>query len=192
MREVERVSKMHTAAIIEMDAERDRKICVSLDLKVTGANRELAQWLIDHPRYTASVVAEWLGCGETRIKTLRRWAEGRFQGAPYNQPVRQERDERRRHGADAPLISQENFENDNPERETGLDDEAEVEDPERVIKNLLIDLDRNAAAARAYGKIFKVSSFDAGMKKQISEAIDRLISKWRLTQVTLARKERSE
>ena len=33
---------MHTAAIIEMDAERDRKTCVSLDLKVTGANRELA------------------------------------------------------------------------------------------------------------------------------------------------------
>ena len=45
---------------------------------------------------------------------------------------------------------------------------------------------------RAYGKIFKVSSFDAGMKKQISEAIDRLTSKWCLTQVTLARKERSE
>jgi hypothetical protein len=90
------------------------------------------------------------------------------------------------------LKSHDNFEDDNPERETGLDDEAEVEDPERVIKNLLIDLDRHAAAARAYGKIFNVSSFDAGMKKQIREAIDKLINKWRLTQATLARKERSE
>jgi hypothetical protein len=196
MREVERVSKMHTAAIIEMDAERDRKICVSLDLKVTGANRELAQWLADHNHYSGMLVAGWLGCGETRILALRRWVKSGFDDALHPTKERQRREERRlenpRIAADSPLKLQENFENDNPERETGLDDEAEVEDPERVIKNLLIDLDRHAAAARAYGKIFKVSSFDAGMKKQISEAIDRLISKWRLTQVRLARKERSE
>jgi hypothetical protein len=29
----------------ETDAERDRKTCIALDQKVTGANRELAQWL---------------------------------------------------------------------------------------------------------------------------------------------------
>jgi hypothetical protein len=38
-----------TAVIIEMDEERDRKACIALDLKVTAANRELAQWLLDHP-----------------------------------------------------------------------------------------------------------------------------------------------
>ena len=50
-----------TAEIIEVDAERDRKICVSLDLKVIGANRELAQWLIEHS-YSNREVAGWLGC----------------------------------------------------------------------------------------------------------------------------------
>jgi hypothetical protein len=88
MREVERVSKMHTAAIIEMDAERDRKICVSLDLKVTGAIRELAQWLVDHPRYTNSIVAIWLGCDETRIRRLRKWANEGFEALPNSRSKR--------------------------------------------------------------------------------------------------------
>jgi hypothetical protein len=184
-----------TAEIIEMDAERDRKTCISLDLKVTGANRELAQWLVDHPNYSGMLVAGWLGCGETRVLSLRRWAKSGFDDVLNPTAERQRRSERQlndpRSTADQPLNSQDNFKDDNPEREVGLDDEAEVEKPERVIRHLLIDLDRHAAQARTYGKIFKVSSFDAGMKKQISDAIDKLISKWRLTQATLARKERS-
>ena len=72
-----------SAQIVEMDQERDRKTCLSLDLRVTGANHELGQWLVDHPRYSAPVVAGWLGCGETRIKELRRWAAGGFIGAPH-------------------------------------------------------------------------------------------------------------
>jgi hypothetical protein len=186
-----------TAEIIEMDAERDRKICVSLDLKVIGANRELAQWLIEHS-YSNREVAGWLGCDHSRVQRLRKWAKGGFVGTAFdsfNKPDHRDPSHGHRQSGAArhqeALNSQENFEDDNPERETGLDDEAEVEDPERVIKSLLIDLDRHATAARTYNKVFKVSSFDAGMKKQISEAIDKLISKWRLTQATLARKERS-
>jgi hypothetical protein len=51
----------HLGAVIvdEIDEieQRDRKICISLDRKVSGANHELAQWLIDHPRYSQRVVA---------------------------------------------------------------------------------------------------------------------------------------
>jgi hypothetical protein len=38
---------------IEMDEERARKECLALDLKVAGANRELAQWILDNPRWSA-------------------------------------------------------------------------------------------------------------------------------------------
>jgi hypothetical protein len=34
---------------IEMDVGRDRKSCIALDQKVKNAERELAQWRIDHP-----------------------------------------------------------------------------------------------------------------------------------------------
>src|SRR5262245_48717053 len=71
---------MMTASIIEMDEERDRKTCVQLDLKVTGPNHELAQWLLDHPRYPNTVVARWLGCNESRIRKLRQWAKEGFVG----------------------------------------------------------------------------------------------------------------
>jgi len=67
-----------TAVIIEMDEERARKECLALDLKVAGANRELAQWLLDHPQYRAAHVARGVGSGETKIKQLRRWAQSGF------------------------------------------------------------------------------------------------------------------
>jgi hypothetical protein len=65
-------------AIIEMDKERDRKTCIALDQKVAGANRELAQWLLDHPRYAGAAVASWLGCEKRRIERLRKWAKNGF------------------------------------------------------------------------------------------------------------------
>jgi hypothetical protein len=43
----------------ERDVERDRQACIALDAKVTEATRELAQWLKDHPHYSAPVVANW-------------------------------------------------------------------------------------------------------------------------------------
>lgn len=101
----------HVAQIVEMDPERDRKTCVALDLKTRGADRELAQWLLDHPRYKAPEVARWLGCSETRIKRLRRWAEGAFIGAPSNDKKRQER-ESRHHGADGSLRTNNNSKSD--------------------------------------------------------------------------------
>jgi hypothetical protein len=50
----------------------------SLDLKVIGADRKLAQWLLNHPKYSAPVVAGWLGCSEGRIRQLRKWASDGF------------------------------------------------------------------------------------------------------------------
>jgi hypothetical protein len=176
---------MHTAAIIEMDAERDRKICVSLDLKVTGANRELAQWLLDHPRYSAPVVAGWLGCEERRIQRLRAWARDGFIDLPSSRYKR-----RPTPVSDSALKSQENFQDDDPEHDMSIDADR-VEDPDKVEEDVLYQLSRHGAWADGYRKVFKVSSFDAEAKKRISIAIDKLIKKWRLTQATLARKERS-
>jgi hypothetical protein len=173
---------MHTAAIIEMDAERDRKICVSLDLKVTGASRELAQWLLDHPRYSAPVVAGWLGCGDTRIKRLRQWAERGCQGAPSNPPSRQVRE--RRHGADAPLISQGNLVGDTHHVDP---DQGEVADPLEVRDNFLDTTNQHISVAGAYKKIFKLSSFASGTTDEINEAINRLIAKWRSVQAILTK-----
>ena len=92
--------------------------------------------------------------------------------------------------ADGPLKSQENFQDDNPERDTPLEADM-VEDPEKVTEDFLFALARQGAWADGYKKVFKVSSFDAEAKRRISMAIDKLISKWRSTQATLARKERS-
>jgi hypothetical protein len=41
------------------ECERDREACIALDQKVTSAERELAQWLANHP-YPDPIVAEWL------------------------------------------------------------------------------------------------------------------------------------
>src|SRR5512143_2180792 len=84
-KETAMIPQQNPTAIIEFAEERDRKHCVALDRKVDGANRELAQWLLDHPIYTAPQVAGWLGCGVTRIKDLRRWAVGGFEKTPSDE-----------------------------------------------------------------------------------------------------------
>jgi hypothetical protein len=66
-------------AFIESDIERDRKECVRLDLKVSGANRELAEWVANHS-YSNVEVAGWLTCNESRIRKLRKWAKEGFVG----------------------------------------------------------------------------------------------------------------
>jgi hypothetical protein len=62
---------------IAVDAE-----VIALDAKAIDSAREFAQWLVDHPHYSAPVIAEWLNCEESRIKSLRQWAKGGFQGPP--------------------------------------------------------------------------------------------------------------
>ena len=52
-----------------------------LGLTIKGRNRELAQLIFDHPQNSAPVIAGWLGCGQTRVKELRRWAKSGFDGA---------------------------------------------------------------------------------------------------------------
>jgi hypothetical protein len=174
------------AAIIEMDTERDRKTCVALDLKVSGANRELAQWLMDHPRYSSRVVAEWLGCHHTKILLWRKWANGGFVGAPFgyeNHP------DKRQLGAvlhQETLKSKENFEDDT------FEPDGNVEEPRKVIGNVLDTIRQSKAVAEAYRKILKVSPFDSAAKKQISDEIEWLIRKWRSVQSTLATKGKAD
>ena len=42
----------------DLEVERDRKACVALDLKVKEANRELAQWRLDHPVTASAEISE--------------------------------------------------------------------------------------------------------------------------------------
>lgn len=165
------------AAIIEMDVERDRKACVALDLKVTGANRELAQWIADH-RYPNTRIAEWLGCSEARIRRLRDWAEEGFNGLPNS------RYKRSSPATNDPLKSQENSGPIAPEE----DDESQIESPQVIKENLLDTVSRHSAWAVAFRRFFKLSSFDEETEKEISSAIDQLISKWRAAQAALTRK----
>jgi hypothetical protein len=162
-------------AIIEAAEEHDRKECIALDKKVDGANRELAQWLRDHPIYTAPEVAKWLNCGETRIKNLRSWANKAFEGKPF-------RPGNQRARADEALKTNDNFDDDT------FEPSDEVEDPHHVLMNVLDSIKDSKAVAEAYRKIFKVSSFDREAKAEIYNAINQLIVKWRTVQSTLNRK----
>jgi len=164
---------------IEMDEERDRKACLALDLKVTSANRELAQWLVDHPRYSAALVSRWLSCGDTRIKQLRRWAASGFcdDKHPTAERRRYADNRDRPRAADAPLET-----NDNS------DDEAEVAPPEQIEDNLNHYLDRMNHFAKTFKYHFKLSSFDREAEARMITAIDRMIEKWRSTQATLTRR----
>jgi hypothetical protein len=169
--------------IYELDTRRDRKTCISLDNKVDGANRKLAQWLVDHPQLSAPVVAKWLGCGETRIKELRRWATGGFVGSVSQRSTRQRFDrEDRRHHADALLKSKEDF------KDNVIEVVETVEDAAVVRKNILNSISDAKGVAEAYRKILKISSFDRATKIEISDAINLLIRKWRSVQSTLAAK----
>ena len=173
---------MPECAIIEFDIERDRKTCISLDARVAGANRELAQWLMDHPRYTGETVAGWLGCGPSRIKDLRTWAKEGFEKTPT-----QKRKERAnyftgselagRSSGQQVLKSQENF-----------GEEDLVEDPRQVMSTMLETISRQKAIAESYRKICKVSSFDPETEVRLNKAIVGLISKWRSIQATLTAK----
>jgi hypothetical protein len=75
--------------------------------------------------------------------------------------------------------------NQNFKDDTFEPDES-VEEPKQVHMNVLDTIEQSKAVAEAYRKIFKVSPFDREAKKEISEAIDALIRKWRSVQSTLA------
>jgi hypothetical protein len=61
-----------------------------------------------------------------------------------------------------------------------------VEEAGQVRVNALDSIENARAVAGAWRKIFKASSFDAEAKKEISDAIESLIRKWRAAQSTLA------
>ena len=151
--------------IIEMDIERDRKACIQLDLKVTGANRELAQWLMDHPRYPATVAASWLGCGDTRIKQLRRWAEFGFSDDRHPTVDRRRYADHRRRAADPPLESL-----DNPEE----GEIEEVADP----AGFIVAVAQNATDKANIAVRNIERDFTDDDRAKIVQAIDALIRKW--------------
>lgn len=169
--------------IVEIDQERDRKTCISLDLKVTGANRELAQWLLDHPRYSGGMVGNWLGCSARRIERLRKWAQEGFVDLPNSRWKRNATP-----ASDAPLKT-----NDNSESEDDFDPETgEVVDnvaaPEVLEDNILHAIGGMNENARIFNKLLRASALDREAADRISTAIDRAIAKWRSIQSTLEKK----
>jgi len=177
---------MTLAAIVEMDEERDRKTCVHLDLKVTGANHELAQWLLDHPRYSGRVVGEWLQCGHDRINGLRNWAAGGFNGSPFDRNNKP--DKRPRHDVAAPLRQSPLKSNDNSEPNEDDDISEHIAAPAEIEENVLYIIQRINENAKASSKILKASALDREAAERISTAIERMIQKWRSIQSTLAKK----
>lgn len=171
---------MQPAQIIEMDEERDRKTCVALDLKVTGANHELAQWLLDHPRYSNVKVAAWLGHGEAWVRRLRHWAQRGFTGRPNDGTSGKK---------SSSSTSSELKSLDNSDLDRGGDD---IADSGTIEDNALHTLARMSEHARVFRKFFRLSSFDRETERRIITAIDRMIEKWRSAQSTLTKRKRDD
>ena len=92
-------------------AEKTISVRIALDREATGANRKLAQWLLDHPGYSSRKVAEWLGGSSFRVNCLRRWAKGGFKGLPFdkeNKPDNRDPSHRESARSQAPLKSNDN------------------------------------------------------------------------------------
>lgn len=161
---------MPEAAIIEMDEERDRKTCIALDQKVSGANRELAEWLINHPRYSNRVIGKWLGCPNSRISYLRKWARAGFVGSPFgreNKPVSKPDHP----GDQRPLKTNDYFDEDG---EIIEGDDDHQEDPAGFIVAVI----KNAKEKADIAIRNLPSAVDEGERAQIVEAIDALIRRW--------------
>jgi hypothetical protein len=168
-------------AIVESVEARDKRDCIELDSKVSGANRELAQWLKDHSVYTSPEVAAWLGCSESRVRKLRQWADSGFVApTPFNSKKQQEARERYRYpDTGEALKTNDNFEDDD------LEPSDDVEDSAQILTNILDTIKHAKSVAEAYRKILKVSAFDREAKAEIYNAINLLIVKWRTVQSTL-------
>jgi hypothetical protein len=156
---------------------RARRECIALDQKVTGANRELAQWLIDNPTWTAAEVSRWLDCHERRIQRLRVWAK---KGFPLSGPHAESNNPSST--TVGSLKTNDNFQDDD------FEPSEDVEDPAKVLSNILHSINRAKAGAEAYRKILKVSSFDREAKAEIYNAITQLIVKWKAVRSTLDKK----
>jgi hypothetical protein len=80
------------------------------------------------------------------------------------------------------------IEPDDPQASADSDDIeiGGVEEPDKVLENVLDSIKQSKAVAEAYRKILKVSTFDHAAKKRISDEIGLLIRKRRLVQSTLA------
>jgi hypothetical protein len=159
--------------------EQDRKTCVELDSKADGTTRELAQWLHDHRTYGHSEVARWLGCSEARIRALRTWAALDF---PGKGPRSGDPPRTRTHGrANSTLNSLDNSE------ETPIE-ETDMVCPEVLTEDILFNIERINHNVRVWKKLAKLAALDRQTAERIDFAIKRMIQKWRLLQLTLAKK----
>jgi hypothetical protein len=171
--------------------DHDRREYVALYTKANASNREEAQWLLDHPIYTAPQVAKWAGGHPKRIQRLRQWAKGGFVESGPQAKSQQARNERST-STDQPLKTKEDFQDDDFEPSDDEDEDAiigdGVEHPEQVVINALDTIKQEKAVAEAYRKIFKRSRFDSKAKAELYNAINNLIAKWRAVQSSLDKK----
>ena len=159
--------------------EQDRKTCIELDSKADGAARELAQWLHDHREYRHTEVARWLGCSEARIRALRTWAALGFPGKGHRSgdPPRAGTHVR----ANSTLNSLDNSD------ETSIE-ENDMVCPEVLTDDILFSIERINHNVRVWKKLTKLAALDRQTAERIDFAIKRMIQKWRLFQLTLAKK----
>ena len=169
--------------IAELEIERDRKECVKSDLIASGANRELAQWLRNHPAYSAVVVAEWLACSTNRIKVLRRWAESGFVEDMHPTTYRKRVKEKYQRAAKIVDSQNRQFQ----EIAKPLESLDEIADAATIEDNVLYSIQRMNEHARVFKNLFRASVFDREAKERINTAIERMIQKWRFTQLTLTK-----
>jgi hypothetical protein len=142
------------------------------------------------------VIANWLGCGKTRIGDLRQWARNGFEKTPAER--RLERADVRRAGQE-PLKTNDNS-TDAPEPATRTPappaspeppEPPEVAEPDEVEDNVLYTLARQNEHAKAFKRIFKLSSFEHAAQVRIATAIDRMIENWRSTRAALMKTARN-
>jgi hypothetical protein len=176
---------LETPALVESVEARDRRDCVELYTRADGSNRDFAQWLLDHKSYPNTVVAEWNGCSENKIRKLRAWAKNGFKDSPYQADL----DRESTRSSNQPLKTNDDFSDDDfePGGEV-VDGIGGVADPAHTLKNALDSISGAKAVAEAWRKILKATPFDSEAKAEICNAITLLIAKWRTVQTTLEKK----
>jgi hypothetical protein len=126
-------------AQIESIEARDRRDCEALYERAESGEdqKELARWLAKHTIYSGRQVASWLGCGETRIRQLRQWAQEGFVGLPHSREKRAARA-----NAQAPLKSKDNSHSQPTEKQADESYQKDVFDQACLILEEMSDTTR--------------------------------------------------
>jgi hypothetical protein len=132
-------------------------------------------------------------CGVPYVQAVEKLAElteqRRQARRTYDEKKRQEKQHAsdiRNNAAVAPPTESRNFEDDT------FEPDEDVEESGKVLINILDSIKQYRAVGEAYRKILKRSPFDREAKKEINDAIESLIRKWRSVQSTLTAKENDD